>query len=242
MINGSATPESRLRLRNNGHAHRAIYRVGFVLTCLGTVLGQLHALARFSTPEGREDLELPLTRAWAEPAAQLLRPLLDWADPFTVYVAYGRMWVPVFAAAALCGLVVYWRRCPSGNERIAWWLTLGSLGLVTLIVAGEYFTPWLEQFFMIGVPCMLALFGSATLLGVMLIKNRSVSRVSAWVLASMIPLALLIIQVTSLGNAFLPLLWAFVIGARATLKTAAPSEIAGVGDRAVQTTSAAGHR
>jgi hypothetical protein len=179
MINGSAVPNTRLRLRNDDRVHRVICRVAFLVTCLGTVLGQLHALARHATPDGRDDLQFPLTRAWAEPAARLLRPLLDWADPFTVYVAYGRIWVPVFAAGVLCGLVVYWRRRPSGVERIAWWLTLGSLGLLTLIVAGEYFTPWLEQFFMIAVPCMLTLIGSATLLGVMLIKNRFVSRVSA---------------------------------------------------------------
>jgi hypothetical protein len=94
---------------------------------------------------------------------------------------------------------------------------------LTLIVAGEYFTPWLEQFFMIAVPCMLTLISSATLLGVMLIKNRFVSRVSAWILATTIPLAFLIVQITSLGNAFLPLLWAFVVAARATLKVEAPS-------------------
>jgi hypothetical protein len=57
----------------------------------------------------------------------------------------------------------------------------------------------------------------------MLIKNRFVSRVSAWILATTIPLAFLIVQITSLGNAFLPLLWAFVVAARATLKVAAPS-------------------
>jgi hypothetical protein len=42
----------------------------------GTVVGQLHALSRFATTEGAEDLALPATAAWAVPAAEALSPLL----------------------------------------------------------------------------------------------------------------------------------------------------------------------
>jgi hypothetical protein len=48
----------------------------FGLTAFATVADQLHALARFRTGNGRYDLDLPLTRAWAEPATRALKPLL----------------------------------------------------------------------------------------------------------------------------------------------------------------------
>ena len=67
--------------------------------------GQLHALARHATPDGQHDLDSPITRAWAVPAAHALRPLLDWSDPMTVYISYGRVWLLVFAPGLLCALV-----------------------------------------------------------------------------------------------------------------------------------------
>ena len=46
-----------------------IGRIAWVMAWVGLVVGQLHALSRFATADGKEDLELPLTAAWAEPAA-----------------------------------------------------------------------------------------------------------------------------------------------------------------------------
>ncbi len=49
-----------------GH-DREIGRFAWVMAWVGLVVGQLHALARFRTADGQEDLEYPLTAAWAEP-------------------------------------------------------------------------------------------------------------------------------------------------------------------------------
>jgi hypothetical protein len=67
----------------------------FFLTAVGSAVGQLHALARHAAPDGQEDLDSPLTRAWAVPAACVLQPLLDWSDPMTMSLSYGRVWLPV---------------------------------------------------------------------------------------------------------------------------------------------------
>ena len=44
-------------------------RLAFLAACVGTVLGPLHALARFATSDGSGDLDSPLVRWWAVPAA-----------------------------------------------------------------------------------------------------------------------------------------------------------------------------
>ena len=95
---------------------KEIGRFAWIMAWVGLVAGQLHALARFRTADGQEDLELPLTRAWAEPADDLLSPLLGWADPDLVYITYGKIWLPVFVAFTLCAMAVYRRRKPAGFE------------------------------------------------------------------------------------------------------------------------------
>jgi len=64
---------------------RTIARYAWAMAWFGLVAGQLHALARHNTVDGKSDLELPLTRLWSDPARSALRPLLDWANPDAVY-------------------------------------------------------------------------------------------------------------------------------------------------------------
>ena len=70
---------------------RLIGRCAWVAAWVGLVVGQLHALSRFATAEGAEDLALPATAAWAVPAAEVLSPLLGWGDADLVYVTYGKI-------------------------------------------------------------------------------------------------------------------------------------------------------
>jgi hypothetical protein len=44
-------------------AQRRIGRIAWFMAWVGLVVGQLHALSRFATADGIEDLELPLTAA-----------------------------------------------------------------------------------------------------------------------------------------------------------------------------------
>ena len=64
---------------------RLIGRCAWVAAWVGLVVGQLHALSRFATTEGAEDLALPATAAWAVPAAKAL-----WSGNCTRWVRDGR--------------------------------------------------------------------------------------------------------------------------------------------------------
>jgi hypothetical protein len=72
---------------------------------------------------------------------------------------------------------------------------------------------------MIGVLATM-FFLAGTLLGVMLIKNRFRLRTTAVIMVVQLPLLMLITSITSLGNTFIPFLWAIVIAAHHVLPRA----------------------
>lgn len=207
-------PEGALMLASAA-AQRSVGRFAWVMAWVGLVVGELHALARHATAAGQEDLDQPLTRAWSVPASRALRPLLDWSDPDTVYLTYGKVWFPVFAAFTLCAFVIQRRRQPAGLERWAWRVSLTGYTIATLSVLGDYYTPWTDQsFLLLGVPGLFISLLGSTLLGVVLVRHHFRPRVTAWLLALWFPLLIGILQLTSLGNAALPVAFAFGIAGR----------------------------
>lgn len=203
-------------------ARRRIGRFAWVMAWVGLVLGQLHALARFSVPEHAEDLEYPLTAAWAVPAMDALRPLLDWGDPDLVYVTYGKIWLPVFVAYTLCAFVVRRGREPATFEKWAWRVALTGYSLECLAVLLDYWTQWTGDYnrlFAVGwfvtVPALLLATLGSTLLGLALLLARFRPVLPALLLLANLPLALGIVQVTSLGSSALPVMFAFgILGRR----------------------------
>jgi hypothetical protein len=209
-------------------SQRRIGRFAWVMAWVGLVVGQLHTLARFATEDGKEDLELPLTAAWASPAADLLKPLLGWADPDIVYITYGKVWFPVFAAFTLCAFVVYRRRQPAGFEKWVWRVALTAYVLGSVSVFLDYWTQWTGDYngdgiegalftvaWIATVPSFLMFLVASTVLGVTLLVKRFRPVVPAVLLALLIPLAVGILQVTSMGNAALPVMFAFgILGRR----------------------------
>ena len=201
-------------------AQRRIGRVAWVMAWFGLVLGQLHALARFETADGKADLDLPATGFWAEPAADALRPLIDWGSADTVYLTYGKLWLPVFLAFTLSAFVVRRRRAPRGAEKWAWRIALTGYCLACLSVVAEFWTQWgaldedlLDRVFLLTVPAVLVTILGSTFLGVVLLRRGL--GLPAWLLALAFPLALVIPQVTSLGNVVLPIAFAFgILGRR----------------------------
>ena len=210
---------------------RQIGRFAWVMAWVGLVVGQLHALARFSVPAHAEDVtDYPLTAAWAEPAMDLLAPLLTWGDPDLVYVTYGKIWLPVFLAFTLCAVVVRRRREPAGFEKGAWWLAIIAYSAACLGVFLDYWTQWTGDYnvlFQVGTwvtfPALALTLVSSTLLGATLLAKRFRPTLPAVLLALMIPAALAITEVTSLGSAALPVMFAFgILGRRIALAETAP--------------------
>ncbi len=210
-----------------------ICRVTWIMAWVATILGQLHALARHATVEGKADLDLPLTRAWSEPAARVLRPLLDWADPDIVYITYGKIWFPVFLAFTLCAFVVYRRREPVRFEKWAWRFAITGYVIACVGVFLDYWTPWTGDYngdgieaklftvaFAVTVPGLLLTLLGSTVLGIILLVKRFRPASAALLLALIIPLALGILQITSMGSAALPVMFAFGILGRRIARTA----------------------
>jgi hypothetical protein len=215
-----------------GH-DREIGRFAWVMAWIGLAVGQLHALARFETVDGREDLEVPLTVLWAEPAADLLRPLLDWAVPDIVYVTYGKIWFPVFLAFTLCAVVVYRRREAMRFEKWVWRVAITGYVVACVGVFLDYWTQWTGNYngdgleatlftiaFAVTVPGLLLTLLGSTALGITLLAKRFRPASAALLLTLVIPLALGILQVTSMGSAALPVMFAFAILGRRIARTA----------------------
>lgn len=207
----------------NNRTQRRIGTFAWVMAWVGLVVGQLHALARHNTADGEGDLKLPLTRVWSDPARRALRPLLDWADPDTVYLTYGKIWLPVFVAFTLCAYVVYRRRNAGGAERRIWQITLAGYLLACVGVFLDYYTQWTgylpnvvgAAFFGVTLIALLVTLLGSTVLGIVLLRKGFRPLASAWLLALTIPIAIGVLQFTSMGSAALPIMFAFgLVGRR----------------------------
>lgn len=199
---------------------RRISIAAWVMAAVGTVVGQVHALARAQAhPHDFE--ESALLRAWGEPALRLLRPLLDWSDPWTVYVTYGKIWFPVCLAFTAAAWLVYRRRNPVGVERRLWQLALVAYVVMTVSVFGDYYTPWwMDQMFLLGIAAMLIIGIGGIPLGIVMLRNGFRPRTTPILIMLFIPFLFVITTVTSLGSGLLPLMWGWAIAAHAIATSA----------------------
>jgi hypothetical protein len=195
-----------------------IGRLAWVMAWVGLVVGQFHAMARHNTVDGKEDLQMWTTRVWSDPAREFFRPLLDWSNPDAVYLTYGKIWFPVFAAFTACAYVLYRRRRPEGFEKFAWRFALVGYAWATVAVLVSYWTQWTHTtavldlaFLFLDIPGLLLTVVGSTVLGISLLRRGFRPRVTAWLLAFTLPLTLAIQMVTSMGSGALPVMFAFGI-------------------------------
>lgn len=193
------------------------------LTALATlVIGQLHALARHRTEDGKSDLELAATSWWAEPAGRALDPLLDWAGPDTVYLTYGKWWVFAIGVMTLAGFMVMRLRAPYGAEKWGWRLFLVGSALLALGAGTYYWGQWTSYNVLEDVGLWMDLPGAllstvgATVLGVALLRRRATPRLAAVLLLLAFGWVFAISMLTSLGNTDIPLMFAIAMLARET--------------------------
>ncbi|GGB88513.1 hypothetical protein N798_09320 [Knoellia flava TL1] len=197
---------------------RRITIATWAMAAFGTVAGQLHALSRFNSHP--DDLsEGGLGNVWAEPALDFFRPLLDWGDPLFVYRTYGKIWLPICLAFLAAAWLVYRRRQAEGKERWAWRVQLAAYALMTVSVAGDYYTPFVEQFFIVGLVALPVICFGGIWLGILLLRNGFRPRVTAWLVIAFLPFFFAITEVTSMGSALLPLMWGWAIAAQHVVST-----------------------
>ena len=200
-----------------------IGQAALVAAGAGTVLAPMSALARFATEEGKQDLDLPGVRAWAEPAADTLAPLLDWGSADTVYLTYGKLWAPVVLAAVLCAFAVHRRRTPTSGEKWGWRLILTGLVGVAVGVTTSYWTPLLDEAFLFTVPFLLIGMIGGLVLGISLLRNGFRPRTTAVLLILWLPLFFVLSDLIAMGAALLPALYAF--GAAGWSLATAPDQV-----------------
>lgn len=198
-----------------------VARLAWISALAALVLAPLHALARYATADGREDLEIPTTRFWAEPAADLLSPLLTWGDPDLVYVTYGKLWLPVFLLFTAAAFVAYRHRAPRGFEKGAWRVVLVAYCGACASVAGEYWTQWtgdtnglLDVVFLVSIPFILVTMLGSTVLGITLLVKGYRPRLSAVLAACAVPGIIVLPEFLSLGSIVLPLAFGWAVAAR----------------------------
>lgn len=203
---------------------RRIAVAAWAAAAVGTIVGQLHAVSRgLSHPEDWQ--EAPLTEAWARPFAENLPALFDWSDPWTVYLAYGKIWAPVALAFTLAAVLVFQHRRPFGWERRLWWVVMAGHGVITVSLFGDYYlSRWIEAFFALGLAGMVITALAGIPLGVMLLRGGFRPRLTAIALISFVPLFMLITTVTSMGNVLLPLAWAWAAAAHHVARSATPAD------------------
>ncbi len=196
---------------------RLVTRSAMAAAVASLVITPIHALARFQTADGKSDLDLPGVRAWAEPAAERLRPLLDWGSADTVYTTWGKLYLPLFLVATACAFLVRRSRpTPYGAEKWGWRIALSGYVLTTVAVAGEYWTPLLEEFFAVaGIPGLLISLIGSIVLGIGLLRRGYRPRVTPVLLLAWFPLMLVLSDLIALGAAFVPWLFAWALAGRA---------------------------
>ena len=201
-------------------SQRRIGRAAWVMPWVALVVGQFHAMARHQTEDGKSDLDSDVVRAWSDPARDLFSPALHWASPDTVYLTYGKVWLPVFVAFTLCAFVVRRRRSPVGVEKRAWRVVLVAYVAACVSVGLEYWTQWgamnddlLDVVFLASLPFILLTMLGSSFLGIVLLRRGF--GLPAVLLAATFPLMFVISAVTSLGSIVLPIAFAFgILGRR----------------------------
>ena len=197
---------------------RRIGRAAWVMAWVGLVVGQFHAMARHNTADGSSDLDSWTTRVWSDPARDFFSPLLDWASPDAVYLTYGKIWFPVFAAFTACAYVLYRRRRPQGFEKFAWRFALVAYTWASVAVLVTYWTQWTHTtalldlaFLFLDIPGVLLCWIGSTMLGITLIRRGFRPRISGWLLALAVPISFVLELFTSMGSGALPEMFAFGI-------------------------------
>lgn len=202
------------------HEHRLIRKIAWVPVGIAAVLAPLHALARFATTDGKEDLDSGVVRSWAEPAARALQPLLDWADADTVYRTYGKGWPVLIAATIVSAVLVRNSRRPGRLERWGWRLTLPGL---TLMVLGLFGFFWVGQdiaYVAAGLPGFLLAVAGSLILGIALLRDGFRPWLVPALLLGWLPLDIVLSGVLSAGAGTVPMMAAWALAIRTVRRDA----------------------
>jgi hypothetical protein len=170
---------------------------------LGVLVSPLYSLAYFATDDGAAEAESAWVQAWAEPARDLLDPLLTFASPDVVRLTYGKLFLFIWMGI-LAGLVgLHARHAGRGGRLERWGFRASAVGLVLLVV-GAFAGFWLElelAFIAFLVPGLLLLVFGSSIFGLGTWRAGVPSRVGALLLVvGGFPGTVLISEIATLGG------------------------------------------
>jgi hypothetical protein len=95
---------------------------------------------------------------------------------------------------------------------MGWWIALTGYVLATASVLGDYWTPWLDQSFVIlGIPGMFVSMAGSAVLGFALLRRGFRPRATGWLLLTWPVTLFSIAAVIAQGAALMPMLWAWAL-------------------------------
>jgi hypothetical protein len=181
---------------------------------LGVVFAPLYSLAYFATADGAADASSPWVRAWADPARDLLDPLLSFASPDVVRLTYFKLFlfIVVGMLAGLVGLHASQARRGGRLERWGFRASLLGLLLLTSGALAGYWPPLLHFSFVAFIlPGLLLLVVGSPLFGLGTWRAGVAPRIGAGLLIVGGPAVLLISEVATLGGGLVLIYLAWVV-------------------------------
>jgi hypothetical protein len=181
---------------------------------IGLVFAPLYSLAYFATADGAADANSALVRAWADPARELLGPLLTFASPDVVRVTYFKLFLFI-VLGMLAGVVgLHTSQAEHGGRLERWGFRVSVVGLLLLTIGAlsGYWPPLLNVTFVAFIlPGLLLLLVGSTLFGLGTWRASVAPRTGTLLLITGGPAVLLISQFATLGGALIVLYLAWVI-------------------------------
>jgi hypothetical protein len=184
----------------------------FVLALASVPLAPLNALARMLTESGQSDIESSLASWWAKPTMRVVKPwLLDFSDPDTVYLTYGKFYAVALVGVLACVLAARSRRpLPmSRTERWGWRLTIAGFVTVLAGMIGFYYLWPVDALFGLNLLGMLIGIFASILLGIGLLRGGFRPRLAAWVILLDLPLSIGLVSISTQALGMWPMMLAY---------------------------------
>ena len=181
---------------------------------LGIVFAPLYSLAYFASSDGTADAQSAGVRAWAEPARDLLEPLLTFASPDVVRLTYFKLFLFI-VVGMLAGLVgLHARQAGHGGRLERWGFRTSFVGLLLLAVGalGGYWPALLDFTFaaLIAPGLLLVVLGSV-LFGLGTWRAGVAPRIGAGLLVVGGPALFPISDIATLGGGLIVVYLAWVV-------------------------------
>jgi len=170
---------------------------------LGLAFAPLYSLAYFASSDGAADANSPWVRALADPARNLLDPLLSFASADVVRETYFKLFLFIVVGVLVGVVGLHARQAHAGGRLEQWGFRVSFVGLLLLSIGAliGYWPPLLGFIFVAFiVPGLLLLVVGSVLFGLGTWRAGVAPRLGAGLLIVGGPAVLLISEVATLGG------------------------------------------